>query len=379
MTNRMAAKLNTLIRVWRGPAVLHLAAAAMSLAIVAGLGSMSAHAQGFGWPWETEEPRRAPVPSEPVWREPEPRGGASQQGDSWNPDRAQRPSGRASVCLSLEQRLVKENQNAGSGRDRLPEINNTVRQARRDLRQLERDLERSDCYEWFLFSKQLRNSRACRRMANDMDQTKRRVAELEAQRQDIESTGNQSYQDEIIRELARNNCGASYVQEARRRDRGPFSGLWQDEDSSGSGYGNGGYRSLPFATYRTVCVRLCDGYYFPVSFSTLPNHFDRDAEVCQSKCAAPAQLYYYQNPGGAVNQMVAYSDNQQYTKLKTAFLYRKEYINGCSCKQAEYVPQTPMPEGQKSGAADPAVSPTTTGSTMRNTQANQPFDPWQPR
>ena len=22
----------------------------------------------------------------------------------------------------------------------------------------------------------------------------------------------------------------------------------------------------PYATYRTMCVRLCDGYYFPVSF-----------------------------------------------------------------------------------------------------------------
>ena len=383
MKNRTAAKSSVLIRILRGSAFLRLAATIFFIATLIGLSPeqhTAANAQGFGWPWETEEPRREPVPSEPVWREPEPRRPSPQQGDSWNPDRP-RSTGRSSVCLSLEQRLVKENQNAGSQRDQLPDINNAVRQARRDLRQLERDLERSDCYEWFLFSKQLRNSRACRRMANEVDQTKRHVAELEAKRQDIESTSNQSYQDEIIRELARNNCGDSYAQEARRRDRGVFSGLWQDEDSSGAGYGNGGYRSLPFATYRTVCVRLCDGYYFPVSFSTLPNHFDRDAEVCQSKCAAPAQLYYYQNPGGAVDQMVAYSDNQQYTKLKTAFLYRKEYINGCSCKQAEYTPQSPMPDGQKAGAVQPAGSPTTTGSTntASGAKASETFDPWKPR
>ncbi len=214
---------------------------------------------------------------------------------------------------------------------------------------------------------------------DQVDETKRHIAELEGRRQDIESTSGRSYQDEIIRELARNNCGSSYQQEARRRDRGPLSGLWQDEDSGGSGYNNG-FRALPFATYRTVCVRLCDGYYFPISFSTLPNHFERDAEMCQSKCAAPAQLYYYQNPGGAVDQMVAFSSNEQYTKLKTAFRYRKEFINGCSCKEAEYVPQTPMPggSGKKADATGGAVAPTT-GSTHRAPQIGDAHDPWRPR
>jgi hypothetical protein len=85
-------------------------------------------------------------------------------------------------------------------------------------------------------------------------------------------------------------------------------------------------------------VRLCDGYYFPVSFSTLPNHFQRDAQVCQSQCAAPADLYYHQNPGGSVDQMVSVGSQQPYTSLKVAFRYRKEYVAGCSCKQAEYKP-----------------------------------------
>ncbi|MGH6814830.1 MAG: DUF2865 domain-containing protein, partial [Hyphomicrobiaceae bacterium] len=31
-----------------------------------------------------------------------------------------------------------------------------------------------------------------------------------------------------------------------------------------------------------------------------------------------------------------------YTGLDVAFRYRKEFVNGCSCKQAEYVPSTPV-------------------------------------
>ena len=151
-------------------------------------------------------------------------------------------------------------------------------------------------------------ARASVSVANQIEAAKRRVGELEAQRQQIMGSAGRSYQDDIIRELARNNCGATYAQEARRRDAGPVSSIWQDDEGGG---GTGGrFGALPFATYRTLCVRLCDGYCFPVSFSTLPNHFQRDAEACQSKCAAPAELYYHQNPGGSVDQMVALNSQE---------------------------------------------------------------------
>ena len=92
-------------------------------------------------------------------------------------------------------------------------------------------------------------------------------------------------------------------------------------------------------------MRLCDGYFFPVSFSTLPSHFEQDAAACQSKCAAPVELYYYQNPGAAVDQSVALHTQEPYTSLKTAFRYRKELVQGCSCKEAEYTP----PDGEQTG------------------------------
>ena len=152
-----------------------------------------------------------------------------------------------------------------------------------------------------------------------------------------------------MRELARNNCGANYTQEARRHDRGDVL-----VDLAGRGRKQllgpldalGGAQSG--ATYRTVCVRLCDGYYFPVSFSTLPSHFEQDAGACQSKCAAPAELYYYQNPGAAMDQSVAFRSQEPYTSLKTAFRYRKELVQGCSCKEAEYVaPDAPAEQGKR--------------------------------
>ncbi len=243
----------------------------------------------------------------------------------------------------------RKGQRGNESRNMLPMVENEIRRIEQENRAGQQQLDR-ECYEYFLFSKTLRRTRKCVDLASQVDEARRRIADLEAQQQQLSS--GRSYQDDIVRELARNNCGAAYQQQARRHDNDDSS-IWNDEESSGGGMG-GSFGSLPYATYRTVCVRLCDGYYFPISFSTLPNHFERDAEACSSKCAAPAELCYYQNPGGSPDQMTAARTNELYTQLKSAFRYRKEYVQGCSCKITEYVPEAGAP--QQHGEATPGAT-----------------------
>ena len=314
--------------------------------------AVPALAQGW-WPWsggsEEQERRPPPTPREPVYNDPytdpyaepaAPPSGAQTYGGQ---------PGRSPICLDLERRLVQEGQRGGS--NVVPQLEAELRDVERSYRTQRQQLERSDCYEYFLFSKTLRRTRKCIDLSNQVEAGRRRVDEIESRLQQLQASSGRSYQDEIVRELARNNCGATYQQQARRQDSGSF-GFWEDQESSGTA-GRSGFGSLPYATYRTVCVRLCDGYYFPVSFSTLPNHFQRDEDVCQSRCASPAALYYHQNPGAGMEQAVAASTNEAYSQLKTAFRYRKEYVKGCSCKVAEYQPPegTLPPHGAAAGAA----------------------------
>lgn len=298
----------------------------------------SAQAQSGWWPWGGDERPRRPEPREPMYGGPQ----SPSWGPTTRPPPGAPPPGMANnVCFQLEQRLVAEGQRGNQGRDALPRLEGEMRQLDREMRSAQAQLDRSDCYETWLFAKTLRRTRQCVDMAGRSEELRRRLSDLDTQRQQILGQDQRSMQDELIRELARNNCGATYQQEARRRggNTNPFSSLWQDEDSEpGARAPANQFGALPYATYRTLCVRLCDGYYFPVSFATLPNHFQRDAEVCQSKCAAPAELYYHQNPGSAVEQMVSIREQKPYTSLKNAFRHRKEYVEGCSCKQAEYVP-----------------------------------------
>ena len=314
------------------------------LALLCSLRLFGSELQAQSWfPWGDQRP---PVPREPVRPQPPP---AQLPPPSMAPGPApyspsyggQPPSagqqsygGRPPICVQLEQRLVAEGR-GNSMSEVLPRIENDMRQTERGMREAQTQLERGNCYEYefLFFAKSLKNNPQCRAAASQVETSKRRLAELDNQRQQIQQSGGRSLRADIVRELARNNCGNQYQQEASR-NAGPFSSLWQDEDSNA-----GGTKFTYGSTFRTVCVRLCDGAFFPVSFSTLPTHFDRDQDVCQQKCAAPAELYYYsQTPGDGIEKAMSHKTRQPYTTLRTAFRYRKEFVSGCSCKQSEFLP-----------------------------------------
>ena len=302
--------------------------------------ALPAAAQTGWWPWAGPQSpgpqnRPGPVPREPVYRPPGQQGVPAPIPQPPNGYGQSGSGNKAPICVQLEQKLVQEGQRSSSTREQLPRIESELRQMERANQVAQSQLERAECYDYWLFSKTLKRTRQCVDLAQQADGAKRKVAELDAQRQQIAASGGKSYLDDIYQELARNKCGRDYEREAEKRSKSiPF---WQDEDTGPSGRDNQ-FGALPFATYRTVCVRLCDGYFFPVSFSTLRNHIERDVDVCQSKCAAPAELYYYQNPGSTMEQAVSARNQTPYTGLKTAFRFRKEFVQGCSCKQAEFTP-----------------------------------------
>jgi hypothetical protein len=79
-------------------------------------------------------------------------------------------------------------------------------------------------------------------------------------------------------------------------------------------------------------VRTCDGYYFPISYSTTPASFPQDEQTCQRMCpAAEVALYSHRNPGEDVSQALSTS-GRSYTELPNAFAFRKAFNPSCSCR-----------------------------------------------
>jgi len=109
-------------------------------------------------------------------------------------------------------------------------------------------------------------------------------------------------------------------------DNGQYDGQDQVEDP------NAGQQQQNQYTIRTVCVRLSDGYYWPISYSTTHDYIAQDAQTCLAECPdQQVDLYYYSNPGQEPEQMIDQT-GKAYTSLPTAFAYRQNFDLTNTCK-----------------------------------------------
>src|SRR5262245_40952378 len=84
-------------------------------------------------------------------------------------------------------------------------------------------------------------------------------------------------------------------------------------------------------TYRTMCVRLCDGFYFPISFSTTRDKFRTDQGKCERQCPSGSRLFVYRNPGQSFEDMVDLK-GEPYAKLAAANRFKAVYLAECTCR-----------------------------------------------
>lgn len=83
-------------------------------------------------------------------------------------------------------------------------------------------------------------------------------------------------------------------------------------------------------TVQTMCVRTCDGYYWPVHFPVSRRDLRQDASLCEATCGAQTKLYTREGPGTEPEEMRD-ADGQSYGASATAFAYRRGLVNGCAC------------------------------------------------
>ena len=235
-------------------------------------------------------------------------------------------------CRQLERQLGPDWQQAGANVDIVARIESQMGKAEAQYQRAQAGAEKADCFDYFLFSKNWRDTSQCRALRQQSDDAERAMSDLDRQRKGASVAQDRaSRQDALVNELARNQCGPQYAAAMQRRSGGAGSGIWNDSEVVAPGAASPGFAGgVPGSTFRTICVRTCDGYYFPISFATTQDRLQADSQVCQSRCGGPAKLYYYPNPGGEVQQAVSL-DGTPYTALRNAFRYRKELVSSCSC------------------------------------------------
>ncbi|RUP08419.1 DUF2865 domain-containing protein [Hyphomicrobium sp.] len=89
------------------------------------------------------------------------------------------------------------------------------------------------------------------------------------------------------------------------------------------------------APYTTMCVRSCDGFYFPLHQNERPQNFQRDAQACASACGPEATLFYFPSFAGNPGTMINLA-GQRYADEPHAFEFKRAMVRGCACKPAPW-------------------------------------------
>lgn len=266
-------------------------------------------------------------------------------------------------CMQLQQDLIAAQGGAGGDRSELPYIEQQIAQADRVFQGTRAQMEDARCFEsFFIFGRGLVRSPKCLNMNARVEDARRQLTQLQQQRQAIlGGGGNKRQQAELHAALARAGCGPA-AQKPRRGGLFDFFGGSQEPEPQPE-FQTPVYRSIdPNGRYKTVCVRLCDGFFYPISYSTYGARVGADAERCQTNCAAPAELYVH--PVGREIEQAISLQGSAYMDLPVALKFRKEYVKGCSCKQAEYNPAE-IEAANKRAAADAAAPPPPKGGAKK--------------
>lgn len=87
-------------------------------------------------------------------------------------------------------------------------------------------------------------------------------------------------------------------------------------------------RSRDASGFRTLCVRSCDGYYFPISSSASRQRFKIDEAVCKAMYGgAPAELYVHENHASADTAVSL--KGKPLASEPFAFAFRRTFSESC--------------------------------------------------
>jgi hypothetical protein len=197
----------------------------------------------------------------------------------------------------------------------------------------------------------------CDQINGQIRQMRGNLERIRATMRQLQGAGGADREDQrraILAALAQNDCGPQYRSAAApppaQRPRGFLETLFgapnQAAPPPDEGGVPGGDPTQQGSGYRTVCVRSCDGFFFPISYSTNQSRFQTDERICQRMCpATEVSLYTYRNPGEDIGQAVSVS-GQPYTQHPNAFRYRQAFDASCTCKPANQSWAEAVPDDQ---------------------------------
>ncbi|RWM83514.1 MAG: DUF2865 domain-containing protein [Mesorhizobium sp.] len=307
------------------------------------------------------------------------------------------PQAASGVCRQLEADLAAASRGGGGKPALLRKYDDAIVRQREQISKASRQSDSAGCGVLLLG----RNRNACAALEATLDRMIANLDALQVKRAQLADGGSRRDRARILASLDANGCRDSVVPSKRA----PVL-----EANRENGNGNlldrllGNVRNLPDALdepsdpdeergiramidqpdgmdlprlggeFRTMCVRTCDGYFFPMSNAASLGDFERDQKNCDSSCpGTEMQVFYTRGIGDDSADMTSSVTGRPYSELPAAYLYKQPETSrplACGCNAAQNfeiiagnppspeqtdsdVETTPLPVAKPDPGADP--------------------------
>jgi hypothetical protein len=259
-------------------------------------------------------------------------------------------AGATSICGKIRMELNSATETIGNTRETRA-YQQAISSQQREIGKVQRDLRRFGCTTGSFLVFGGENAQTCDMLSATLDRMYDNLAALQDHDIPLVSKSmSPSRRGRLLDDLERNGCNDVPDSPRAARDTAPAEPasygldnrpLQDDRMPPGSQQSQirnlgGGDRG---GNLQTVCVRTCDGGFFPVSSNTSPASFERDAQVCSMMCpGVQTELFYHGVGTQEMVDMVSASGGTPYKEEPYAFRFRTSARKdkSCSCNFSAY-------------------------------------------
>lgn len=287
------------------------------------------------------------------------------------------------ICQTLEAQLRQPSNSTQviGNTSEVRRFANALTQQNLVIRRIKNDLRRYGCSSGSVIVYGNPNTDLCLEITDALTQAEAERDMIEQDRNHALSqrrTVDADRQDRIMAALEAEGCldrrPSDYAAIDPLPDTQPrdYTDPLRDDDGWGNGYAPGPDIQVQ-GELRTLCVRTCDGAFFPISSNASPQDFPEQAAQCERMCpGTETELFYHAMVGQESSDMVSAKTGQPYKSMPTAFAYRNGSPSSrsasCSCNMAAYHQEMKRQEQQ---ASAPQSLPN--HSSSNETPSTQPY------
>lgn len=272
------------------------------------------------------------------------------------------PSGAeaSALCERLRDRLVLVEQGGRS-----PEINSyasAIAQQNLELRKARQDQRRLRCLTSSIVQIRPDGGNDCSELATAISRMEANRDILATRLADLRESRVADARAALVTALEANGCGPDEPPLPQEAERIPYLDTlpepYRPDRETEAAYATPAppIGILPTGNVRTLCVRTCDGGFFPISSQTSAMNFGRDAAQCQQMCpGTETELFFHAPERSETVDMVSAITGRPYRDLPNAFVYRNRRTNAeptCACNLQQYyqrmTPRPAVPDYQSS-------------------------------